>query len=545
MNRDIRWFVWLCVERELIPRRSCPGMRILGDASTPVLEFAESMLQFGVTKDGDRLQQLLDEYVDSPEIDRSGEPPYDPFTPVRARTGLTPKPAPAASARPSAPAAPAAPRTAPQPAPASSPAPAQAPAPAPASVSVSEEIPRPPDTVLPVDGAEAGVPQFDQLARASDSQFRKALISLLLACTKNGYSDLHLSAGGRPFARKLGTVNYLSETVLTAEVSEKLNTGLLTDAQRDYFVARNDFDFALSFDTGARYRVNLMRHKDGYAGTYRTVPGSVPTLEKLGFTNGDVIKKLLAYHNGLILVTGPLGSGKTTTLSAMVRQINETRTDHIITVEEPIEIILESDQCQITQRGVGPHTKTFRSALKGALRQDPDIIVIGEMRDLETIEMAISASETGHLVIGTMHTSDAATTLNRLLDVFPPAQQPQIRAMVAESLRGVVCQRLLPGAKGGVVLGLEVLLRNTAVSSLIREGKTEGLANIMETGKRDGMLLMDNSVMELWRDGKISDETAIANTRNRMLHREIRGEFDRPEPEPVAAKPKKRGMFGR
>jgi len=181
----------------------------------------------------------------------------------------------------------------------------------------------------------------------------------------------------------------------------------------------------------------------------------------------------------------------------------------------------ESRKLIITQRAVGSHTHTFHSALKGALRQDPDIIVIGEMRDLETIEMAISASETGHLVIGTMHTSDAATTLNRLLDVFPPAQQPQIRAMVAESLRGIVCQRLLPGRQGGLVLASEILLRNTAVSNLIREGKSQGLGNIMETGKAEGMVSMDTDVIDLWRDGRISDTVALVNIGSEITRREI------------------------
>jgi twitching motility protein PilT len=190
-------------------------------------------------------------------------------------------------------------------------------------------------------------------------------------------------------------------------------------------------------------------------------------------------------------------------------------------VEEPIEVIQQSKKCQVTQRGVGPHTQTFKSALKGALRQDPDIIVIGEMRDLETIEMAISASETGHLVIGTMHTSDAATTLNRLLDVFPPAQQPQIRAMVSESLRGIICQRLLPNQVGGLSLAGELLLQNLAVSALIREGKTQALSNVMETGRRAGMIQMDQSVLELWENGYISDDIAVENIRNRMLHQKI------------------------
>ena len=265
-----------------------------------------------------------------------------------------------------------------------------------------------------------------------------------------------------------------------------------------------------------------MKHRDGIAGTYRIVPATAPSLEALGFPNADRIKELLAYHNGLVLVTGPVGAGKTTTLSALVSILNQTREDHVIIVEEPIEIIHHSDQCSITQRAVGPHTKTFKSALKGALRQDPDIIVIGEMRDLETIEMAISASETGHLVIGTMHTSDAATTLNRLLDVFPPAQQAQIRAMVAESLRGVICQRLLPSTDGGVALASELLLQNLAVSALIREGKTQGLGNVMETGRRAGMVQMDASVFELWQAGRITSETALANIRNEHLRQQIR-----------------------
>ncbi len=177
--------------------------------------------------------------------------------------------------------------------------------------------------------------------------------------------------------------------------------------------------------------------------------------------------------------------------------------------------------CNVTQREVGPHTKSFASALKGALREDPDIIVIGELRDLETIEMAVSASETGHLVIGTMHTSDAATTLNRMLDVFPPAQQTQIRASVAESLRGVICQRLLPAAKGGLVLACEILVNNTAIAALIREGKTTGLRNTMETGVKEGMCLMDNVVFQLHREGKIASGTALANITNRVLRAKI------------------------
>jgi twitching motility protein PilT len=264
-----------------------------------------------------------------------------------------------------------------------------------------------------------------------------------------------------------------------------------------------------------------MVHKGGPAGAYRMVPARIPRLDDLGLRNPDVVRKLLTYHNGLILVTGPVGAGKTTTLAALVAELNETREDHVITVEDPIEVVQPSKGCNITQREVGPHTKSFASALKGALREDPDVIVIGELRDLETIEMAISASETGHLVIGTMHTSDAATTLNRLLDVFPPAQQTQIRASVAESLRGVICQRLLPAATDGLVLACEILVANAAVANLIREGKTQGLRNVMETGLKDGMCLMENVVFDLYQNRLISADTARRNILNRQLRAKL------------------------
>jgi len=205
----------------------------------------------------------------------------------------------------------------------------------------------------------------------------------------------------------------------------------------------------------------------------------------------------------------------------MVAYLNETREDHIITVEDPIEVVQPARGCNVTQREVGQHTKTFASALKGALREDPDIIVIGELRDLETIEMAISASETGHLVIGTMHTSDAATTLNRLLDVFSPAQQAQIRSSVAESLRGIICQRLLPAADGKLALACEILVSNTAIQNLIREGKSAGLRNTMETGVKEGMCLMDSVIFALWQERRISAEVALANINNRVLRAKV------------------------
>lgn len=409
-------------------------------------------------------------------------------------------------------------------------------------------LPKPKESIVQAKGAKPIWPDPAQLDPSNASQMRQALIGLLLNASEYGASDVHVSADSRLFLRRNRGVEYVSQSIVSEKLSKAMNLSILSAEQKEFFEQEQDYDFAMPFDTGQRFRVNMMQHKDGVAGTYRIVPARIPALVDLGFDpkGADTLSKLLSYHNGLILVTGPVGAGKTTTLAALVNILNQTREDHIITVEEPIEVIQTSMQCQITQRGVGPHTMTFKSALKGALRQDPDIIVIGEMRDLETIEMAISASETGHLVIGTMHTSDASTTLNRLLDVFPPAQQSQIRAMVAESLRGILCQRLLPATDGGTALAYELLLKNTAVSALIRDGKSEGLTNIIETGTRDGMILMDKSIMALHQAGRISDEVAIANLRSDPLKNQIRnrggGGFQPVTPAPDT---KKKGMFGR
>jgi len=379
------------------------------------------------------------------------------------------------------------------------------------------------------DGADAAsdpttVPDFpfESVGAMSDDTLAARLDKLLKATARFGASDLHLSAGARPFIRKDRAFATLSEHALTADEALRLNTVLLSEPQRRAFLDRKDFDYALALDLANRYRVNLMFQKQGAAGAYRMVPAKVRSLAELGFAARiETINKLLSYDNGLILVTGPVGAGKTTTLASMVAWLNETSEDHIITVEDPIEVVQTARGCNVSQREVGRHTRTFASALKGALREDPDVIVIGELRDLETIEMAITASETGHLVIGTMHTNDAANTLNRLLDVFPPSQQAQIRASVAESLRGIICQRLLPGRNGGLVLACEILVNNTAIANLIREGKSTGLRNTMETGVRDGMCLMDNAVYSLWEDSQITAPIALANITNRVLRAKI------------------------
>jgi twitching motility protein PilT len=371
--------------------------------------------------------------------------------------------------------------------------------------------------------AAAGQIDFTAVESLPPAELKAFMLGVLATVQGLGASDLHLSAGAPPYIRNMRTLQFLNTTPLTPAQSQRLNTCLLAPDEAELFAQKHDYDYALAMEGGRRIRVNLMLHKDGAKGTYRIVPEHIRTPGELGFKNTTVLDKLLSYHNGLVLVTGPVGAGKTTTLNSLIDQLNRTREDHIITVEDPIEFLHLSKGCNITQRQTGHHTHSFATALKAALREDPDVIIIGELRDLETIEMAISASETGHLVIGTMHTSDATSTLNRLLDVFPPGQQSQIRAMVAQSLRGILCQRLLPARQGGVVLAAEILVNTLAVSSMIRDGKTQGIPSALDTGKREGMISMDNAILELCREGKITPEVARANILNKAVRAAVPG----------------------
>ncbi len=391
------------------------------------------------------------------------------------------------------------------------------------------------------------IPSLEGAERLSHAQATELMLHLLKAIRTSGASDLHLSACAKPFVRRNLMVEKFGNHILTPEDSHKLNTALLAEDDLALFEKRRDLDFAMSLGDGTRVRVNLMVHKDGIAGSYRMVPDTIKTLEELGFSdrNSATISKMLDNHNGLILVTGPVNSGKTTTLAALVGIINRKRKDHVIMVESPLEIIQQSCSCNITQREVGTHTNSFATALKGALREDPDIIVIGELRDLETIEMAITASETGHLVIGTLHTNDASSTLNRLLDVFPPSQQQQIRTMTAGSLRGIICQKLLPRKDSGVVAACEVLTAHIAVSNLISESKTHQLKAVMQTGSRMGMCTMDQSVYELFEAGVISYETAVANiAESECLHKiQLKLAADAAAAAASKEPPKKKGWF--
>jgi twitching motility protein PilT len=336
-------------------------------------------------------------------------------------------------------------------------------------------------------------------------------------------SDIHLSVTAPPSCRRYGSLRPMQEhsPSLTAEDTEKLVRGFLTREQMESLESRGDIDFAYTNSSG-RYRTSVVRQRLGYDIALRIIPDSLKGLDELRVP--PQVRLLTRYNNGLVLVTGPMGSGKTTTLAALVQEINHHRNDHVITLEEPIEYIIPSEGCQITQREIPTHTRSFADALRGALREDPDVIVVGEMRDLETIRLAITAAETGHLVLGTLNTSNAPRTLDRLLDVFPNDQREQIRIMVSESLRGIVSQQLIPRADGeGRVLATEILMNSPAVANVIREAKTFMLPGIIQTGRKSGMMLMDESVGELFRQGLITAEEALYRAENKAEMRKFCG----------------------
>jgi twitching motility protein PilT len=332
----------------------------------------------------------------------------------------------------------------------------------------------------------------------------------LAAGRRAGASDVHLGVNAPPIWRLHGTLQPIWPDAprLTSDQTLALAEGFLSNLQQTQLNERGDADFAYSNDVG-RYRASVVRQRLGVDLVFRIINTKVRTMDGLGLP--EHLKLLTRYQNGLILVTGSVGSGKSTTLAALVEQVNIERREHIITLEDPIEYVLEPKGCHITQREVHTHTRSFAAALRGALREDPDVIMVGEMRDLETISLAITAAETGHLVLGTLHTGNASRTLDRVLDVFPPDQQEQIRIMVSESLRGVISQQLVPRADGkGRVLALEILTNTPAVANVIREAKTYMLPGIIQTGKKQGMQLMDDALVELQRHGLITADEAYA-----------------------------------
>ncbi len=315
-----------------------------------------------------------------------------------------------------------------------------------------------------------------------------------------------------------GDMKKIKVPPLTTEQTHAMIYDIMGDSQRKHFEEHSDIDFSMQVGDIARFRVNVFRQNRGVGAVFRKIPTKIATLEELGMP--QVLADLSRKEKGLVLVTGPTGSGKSTTLAAMINLVNEELEGHILTVEDPIEFIHRSKKCLVNQREVGPHTHSFNNALRAALREDPDIILVGELRDLETIQLALTAAETGHLVFGTLHTSSAPKTVDRIIDVFPPNQQAQVRAMFAESLQAVVTQTLCKKVGGGRVACLEIMLGTTAVRNLIREGKIHQLPSVLQTSQNVGMQTMEMHLRELVERGLISRETAIEKTGNPDMFKE-------------------------
>jgi len=335
-------------------------------------------------------------------------------------------------------------------------------------------------------------------------------------------SDLHMAAGSPPYMRINGEMIKLNYRNVSAETCRSLILEILNDTQREHFEQNWDLDLSYELKAVGRFRTNVFMQRNGIGATFRLIPEGIKTIKDLDLP--EQLIDLIDVSEGLILLTGPTGAGKTTTLAALIHSINVAQQKHIITIEDPIEFVHENHKCLINQREVAGHTKSFSGALRAALREDPDIILVGEMRDLETISLAITAAETGHLVFATLHTNSAVKTVDRIIDVFPEAQQAQIRVMLAESLRGVVAQALLPRADhNGRVPVLEILVNVPAVANLIREGKTHQISSMMQTGRSHGMATFETSIHDLVQKGLISKEDGGSFLRRRSAGKQLAG----------------------
>ncbi|MBK8099338.1 MAG: type IV pilus twitching motility protein PilT [Planctomycetes bacterium] len=334
---------------------------------------------------------------------------------------------------------------------------------------------------------------------------------LLHAMVLKGASDMHIKAGSPPGFRIDGDVAQQQEYgLLTPELTSDLCKQLMTEEQWERFSKERDIDFSFAVKDLARFRVNALTQRSAHGLVIRQIPDNIPDHKKLGLP--QICLDLAAKPRGLVLVTGPTGSGKSTTLAAMIDYINQTEHGHILTMEDPLEFVHKDKQCFITQRQIGQDCASFREGLRRALRQDPDVILIGEMRDLETISMAITAAETGHLVFGTLHTTSAISTVERIVDVFPTDAQQQVRVQMAGTLQGVVSQTLVPKIGGGRVAAREILVGTDAVRSLIREGKSTQILNLMQTGRQHGMVTLEDELVRLHAEGLITPEDAIAKS---------------------------------
>jgi twitching motility protein PilT len=332
------------------------------------------------------------------------------------------------------------------------------------------------------------------------------ITDLLISTNRNGASDLHLSAGNPPLMRVDGEILPLNTPPLAPDQIKEMLYGIMTEAQRSDYERDFEIDFSVAFGEEMRFRVNAFNSINGPGAVFRTIPTKILSLEDLKAP--PVLKELCRFEKGIILVTGPTGSGKSTTLAGMIDFINENYSKHILTIEDPVEFVHKTKKCLINQREVGNSTKSFQVALKSALREDPDVILVGEMRDLETIQLALTAAETGHLVMGTLHTSSAAKTIDRIIDVFPAEDKEMVRAMMSVSIQGIIAQKLLKKEGGGRCAAHEILLGTPAVRNLIREGKIPQINSMMQMGSKQGMTVMKDVIYKLLDDGVISKETA-------------------------------------
>jgi twitching motility protein PilT len=451
----------------IVPEHARPGL-----PESPSVEFEYTVPAVGefkvrIVRDGEQLAVSIVRNGASPAASAAAPPP-----PAPAAAPVPPRPIPVA-ATPAPPAATAPSAVAAAPAPAAStettpspPAPAEAPSPARASVLVGDSL----------------APSIDRLFHAM--------------CGMKA-SDLHISSGMPPLVRKDGEIRPLDETAAPLSPNDVavLLDPIMPEKNRAEFERRHDTDFAYEIRGLARFRANIFMDRKGRGAVFRVIPSKILTAEDLGLSS--YILQLCRLNKGLVLVTGPTGSGKSTTLCGMIDYINRNRSDHIITIEDPIEFVHENKQCLMNQREVHTHTDSFKDALRAALREDPDIILVGEMRDLETVAIAIETAETGHLVFGTLHTTTAASTVDRVIDQFPTDRQAQIRIMLSESLKGVIAQTLCKKIGGGRVAALEVLIVTSAISNLIREAKTFQIPSLMQVGKAIGMVTLNDALMEL------------------------------------------------
>ena len=332
------------------------------------------------------------------------------------------------------------------------------------------------------------------------------LSELLAFAVKNGASDIHISAGLPPLIRIDGDIRRIKVDPLPSNVVHDMIYDIMLDSQRKEFEERWEADFAFEIPNVARFRVNAFNQARGPGAAFRTIPTEVLTLEAISAP--PIFRTISDLHRGLVLVTGPTGSGKSTTLAAMIDYINHSKKGHILTIEDPIEFVHQSHNCLVNQREVGRHTQSFDDALRSALREDPDVVLVGEMRDVETISLALTAAETGHLVFGTLHTSSAAKTIDRIIDVFPAGEKEMVRAMLSESLQGVIAQRLLKRPQGGRAAAYEIMIGTLAIRNLIREAKVPQIYGMIQTGRAAGMMTMDQSLEGLVSQGIVDRETA-------------------------------------